>query len=52
MDNYAIRIRFSEKELKEIMDELTEAQHKIYDCYSRLRDIGYAEVIEAASDEG
>lgn len=40
MTGYEIRIEVKQGEVKKILEELDEAQEKIYDCYRRLQDIG------------
>jgi hypothetical protein len=40
MNDYMIRIEIPEGEVKKILNELTEAQQKIYECYDRLNDLG------------
>ncbi|WFR55390.1 hypothetical protein QA584_17465 [Anaerocolumna sp. AGMB13025] len=40
VQNYYIRIEVPEGEVKNILDELAQAQNKIYECYNRLEDLG------------
>lgn len=40
MTSYYIKIKAPEGELEKIMNELAEAQSKIYECYRRLEDLG------------
>ena len=47
MTNYVIKIEAKQGELKSILDELNEAQEKIYECYSRLQNIGVLTISEA-----
>lgn len=51
MDNFAIRILVKEGEVGKILDELTEAQEKIRDCYDRLRNLGVLTIEKATSGE-
>ena len=51
MNVYSVSIKVDDKELKEILEELTKAQETIYQCYSRLNNLGNNEFCkkEAAS---
>lgn len=49
MTNYDIRIAVQEGELKNIFDELNNAQEVIYDCYNRLRSLGMITITEKPS---
>ena len=40
MTGYFIKIKAPEGELEKILNELAEAQTKIYECYQRLEDLG------------
>lgn len=40
MTNYSIRINVQEDELREIMNDLQQAQEQIYRCYNRLQSLG------------
>lgn len=51
MQNYYIRIEVPEGEVKNILDELAQAQNKIYECYNRLEDLGVVVVKEQTTSE-
>ena len=53
MNVYSVSIKAEDKELKEILEELTKAQETIYQCYSRLNNLGVIEFCkkEAASSK-
>ncbi len=40
MNKYFVEIEAPKEELEEIMEELTQAQRTIQDCYKRLEDLG------------
>lgn len=44
---YNIKIEFSKKELNEIMEEMEQAQEKIFECWKRLENMGVAVVRES-----
>jgi hypothetical protein len=46
-----IRIEVPEGEVKKILDELTEAQDKIYKCYDRLEELGVVTIKEQTTRE-
>ena len=46
MTSHLVRIEIPEGEVKQILDELNEAQSKIYECYSRLQDLGVLTVVK------
>ena len=49
---YNMKIEFSKKELNEIMEEMEQAQEKIFECWKRLESLGVAVVRESGhSDE-
>jgi hypothetical protein len=50
MQKYGIRIEITENEVKNILDELTAAQQKIFECYQRLEDLGVVSIKKATSD--
>ena len=47
MTKYNIRIETKKGEVEKILEELSEAQEKIYDCYSRLLNLGVLTFSEA-----
>lgn len=51
MDKYSINIEIPKGELKEILDKLTDAQETVYECYSRLEQLGVLKMVEATSDK-
>lgn len=51
MTNYLMSIEVEDGEIETILKEMSEAQEKIYDCYSRLRDLGAVVVRKAASQK-
>ncbi len=46
MTSHLVRIEIPEGEVKQILDELNEAQSKIYECYSRLQGLGVLTVVK------
>lgn len=46
---YNMKIEFSKKELNEIMEEMEQAQEKIFECWKRLESLGVAVVRESDS---
>lgn len=52
MNNYSIGLEIDEEELKQLMDEITEAQKRIIDCCYKLERLGAVTIRrkEAASD--
>lgn len=44
MNNYIIKIKVKEGQIKEILDRLTAAQENILDCYNELTALGVVEV--------
>ncbi len=48
MTGYMIGIEAPEGEIEKIMQEIDQAQEKIYECYSKLRDYG---VLSIKKDE-
>lgn len=46
MTSHLVRIEIPEGEVKQILDELNEAQRKIYECYSRLQGLGVLTVVK------
>ncbi len=50
MTAYSIRIEIQDGEVEKILKEMEEAQNKIYDCYSRLRDMGVVTVSGTKKD--
>jgi hypothetical protein len=51
MQNYGIRIEVPEGEVKKILDELTLAQNKIYECYNRLESLGVVIIKEQTTSD-
>jgi len=51
MTSYYASIEVPEGEINAIMDELTAAQKKIYECYDRLRDLGVVKFVPAEKSE-
>lgn len=49
MKQYDIRIEVDPGEIKAILDEITQAQEKIYQCYNRLIEIGVATIVDKAT---
>lgn len=50
MNNFGIRIEVPEGEVKKILDELTEAQDKISECYSKLEKLGVLVIKKTPSE--
>ncbi len=50
MTNYAVRIEVKPGEVENILNELNEAQEKIYKCYLRLSDIGVLTISETEGE--
>ena len=50
MNNFGIRIEVPEGEVKKILDELTEAQDKIRECYSKLERLGVLVIKKTPSE--
>ena len=46
MRKYSINIEMPKGEVKRILEELEAAQEKIYECYSKLRDLGVITIKE------
>ncbi len=49
MNSYHINISVPDGEVKRILDELTEAQEKISECYYKLQELGVVTITEATS---
>lgn len=49
MKQYDIRIEVNPSEIKAILDEITQAQEKIYQCYNRLIEIGVVTIVDKAT---
>lgn len=49
MKQYDIRIEVDPGEIKAILDEITQAQEKIYQCYNRLIEIGVVTIVDKAA---
>lgn len=51
MDQYSMSIKVDDEELAKVLKDLTEAQEIIWDCYTRLKNLGVIEIKknEAAS---
>lgn len=47
MTGYHLRIEVKNGEVEKILKELDEAREKIYECYSRLQDVGVLTISEA-----
>ncbi|MEQ3314022.1 hypothetical protein [Enterocloster clostridioformis] len=45
---YNMKIEFSKKELNEVMEEMEQAQEKIFECWKRLESLGVAVVRESS----
>ncbi len=46
-----IMIEIPEGKIKEILDELDAAQHRIYECYCELERLGVVTIKEQAASE-
>jgi hypothetical protein len=46
MQNYGIRIEIPEGEVKKILNELTQAQEKIRECYTKLENLGVITIVD------
>lgn len=49
MDKYLLRIEVPDGEIKNILEELTEAQEKIMNCYDQLRYLGVLTIKKATA---
>lgn len=49
MDSYFMRIKIKDGEVEEVLNELEQAQKTIYECYEKLRTMGFLTVEKAAS---
>ncbi len=47
MNRYLMRIEIKQGEVERILNELHEAQEKIYECYSELENLGVITVSRA-----
>lgn len=52
MNSVSIRVKVDGEELAKIMDDLAKAQETIYNCYSRLNDLGVLEISEKSAASG
>jgi len=48
---YDIRIEVQEGEVKKILDELSSAQEKIFECYNRLEILGVITIKEQTTSD-
>lgn len=50
MKNFCFQLQVSEGEIKETLDRLQTAVQEIYDCYSKLEQLGLLIIKETATD--